>query len=336
LTLLSNNYLISIKDWLVNFWLTEDIQEPYKIALIDGLSHLWKSSNEGIKRKEKISLIPLPMYCCSALGKNPYTAIEINAAWSLFYAGAFLLDKVEDQEILDAPIHAQPGVMINITTGFILSANLILSNLDRQNRFIRANHSQIESSFYRMLLAMCAGQHVDLLLQDPNLPIIWSNISSKSGTFFSLGCLTGSLVATNQPEYLQAFESYGRLVGILLQIGNDIEGLWGAGKGQSDLSRGQMTLPVAYAYQVLSNPEAKRLSQLLRRARSDEEAEREARSIILGCGALVYLLLESERLRQEAENTIKNLHLQTEDALTLLMIPEQLSKLWEERHAARD
>lgn len=274
------------------------------------------------------------MYCCSALGREPSKALEINAAWALIYAAFYLLDKVEDQEIITAPFSFKSSQLINITTGFILSASSIVSKLDIYHQIEPGAHHKLENTSYRMLLSVCAGQHNDLTSKKPDLEQVWKNNTAKSGAFFSLGCLCGAQMVTDQPEILHGFKSYGYVLGVLLQIANDIDGLWKKGKGQSDLSLGQVTLPVAYAYRVLSSADSERLSILIQEARSDYDAEKEARSIIIKCGALVYLLLEAERLRLKAKTILNNLNLPAREKESLFEILNQFCKFEEVRRAA--
>jgi geranylgeranyl pyrophosphate synthase len=99
---------------------------------------------------------------------------------------------------------------------------------------------------------------------------------------------------------LSACLSFGHHLGLLIQIANDIEGLWSNDGCDSDLARGQWSLPVAYAFQVLPSEKQARLRLLIGTA----AAEAEARRVILDCGALIYLALETEKNKRQAANAL--------------------------------
>lgn len=318
------SYSKTIQVWLIDFWQAEDIHPAFRETLTVVLSRMWLSAIEAEEQDRKACLLTLPTNCCSALGKDPQTALEVNAAWSLLYAAFYLLDKVEDQEATGELFSPGPGVVTNVTTGFILSASLVLAKLEAARKLAASTITSLQIAFHRIALAVCAGQHLDLTLQAPDLRQVWRSVTAKSGEFFSLGCLMGACVATNEPDQHRALAAFGRHLGVLLQIGNDIQGLWGKDDGQSDLARGEITLPVAYAFRVLPAIESKRLSRLLTLAEDSAEAESETRSLILGCGALVYLLLEAERRKQLARNALESLGLQPEAARALFDLLDQI------------
>lgn len=287
---------------------------------------MWPSASEGEEQSGKASLLVLPAHCCAALGKDPEAALEVNAAWSLTYAAFYLLDKVEDQEASGELFSPGLGVVTNVTTGFILSASWILYKLETAQKLGNPAISSLQIAFHHSALTVCTGQHLDLAQRDPDLRQVWHSVTAKSGEFFSLGCLAGALVATNEPDQIEGFAAFGRHLGVLIQIANDAGGLWGKREGQSDLARGKFTLPVAYAFRVLAVEKVERLSRLLLLAKGDSNAESEARSLILGCGGLVYLMLEAERHRQRARAAIESLNLRTDDARELLILLDKIGR----------
>jgi geranylgeranyl pyrophosphate synthase len=320
------SYSEATRQWLANFWQAEKIDLAYRETLSAVLSRMWPSAAEGQEQGGKASLLTLPANCCAAFGKDPGKALEVNAAWSLIYAAFYLLDKVEDQEAAGELFSPDPGVVTNVTTGFILSAGLILYKLETAQKLSNLAISSLQIALHRRALSVCAGQHLDLTQREPDLRQVWHSVTAKSGEFFSLGCLAGALVATNAPDQIEGFATFGRHLGVLIQIANDAGGLWGKGESQSDLARGKLTLPVAYAFSVLAAEKAERLSRLLPLAKDNVDAESEARSLILGCGGLVYLMLEAERHRQRARAALESLNLRTDDARELLILLDQIGR----------
>jgi geranylgeranyl pyrophosphate synthase len=319
-------YSKAIQQWLADFWQAENIDLAYRETLSAVLARMWSSAVEAEEQDYRASLLTLPAHCCAALGRDPVAALEVNASWSLIYAAFYLLDKVEDREARGERFSSDPGVLTNVTTGFILSASWILYKLGTAQNLDTSIISSLQIAFHRSSLAVCAGQHLDLAQQEPNLTQVWHSVAAKSGEFFSLGCLAGALVATDEPDQIEGFATFGRHLGILIQVANDAGGLWGKEKGQSDLARGKFTLPVAYAFNVLAVEKTERLSRLLLLAKDNAGAESEARSLILGCGGLVYLVLEAERHRQRARVALESLNLRTDDARELLILLDQIGR----------
>ena len=320
------SYSKATRQWLANFWQAENIDPAYRETLSAVLSQMLPSAAEGEEQGGKASLLALPANCCGALGKDPETALEVNAAWSLIYAAFYLLDKVEDQEASGELSSSGPGVVTNVTTGFILSASWILYKLETAQKLSNHAISSLQIAFHRRALGVCAGQHLDLAQREPDVQQVWHSVIAKSGEFFSLGCLAGALVATNKPDQIEGFATFGCHLGVLIQIANDVGGLWGKEDDKSDLARGKLSLPVAYAFSVLVAEKAERLSRLLHLAKDDPDAESEARSLILGCGGLVYLMLEAERHRQRARAALESLNLEANNARELLILLDQIGR----------
>ncbi len=70
---------------------------------------------------------------------------------------------------------------------------------------------------------MCAGQQLDLVTNSPDLEQAWEIARYKSGAFFGLATLAGAQLAAQDPERLAAYESYGRNIGLLVQVKDDLE-----------------------------------------------------------------------------------------------------------------
>jgi geranylgeranyl pyrophosphate synthase len=290
-------------------WDTIEIDAGYRRALQATLAALLASPAGAKERDDGASPLLLPLLCCDALGGESEAGVAVNAAWALLYAAFYLLDKVEDQEPMPSfsPVLAT-GTLLNVTTGLMLGAQLLLARLEADG--IRADAARdIRTRFNRLALAVCGGQHRDLTLAEPGLQVAWQVAAAKSGSFFALGSYVGARVATGEEALLAAYASFGRHLGIQIQIANDVEGLWGDGDCQSDLARGQWSLPVAYAFHVLPAEKQAMLRTLLdAAAEEDGRAEAEARRLILDCGALIYLALEAEKQKRQAENVLRSAH----------------------------
>jgi len=241
------------------------------------------------------ALRSLPVLCCEAVGGHSSQAERVNSAWLLFYKAAHLLDLVEDSEAEDRELlPAQPAQILNAATGLIFAANMLL-NLEEGDM-----GKAIREDFSFTGWQMCAGQHADLTQAAPGLQQCWQIAEAKSGEFFALACRAGARLGGAAPPQIEAFDGYGRHLGILIQIADDVSGLWSATGERCDLIRkGKWTLPVAYAMTACPDEKQRELQQALQQAAKDTEAERQARRLIIESGAVLYLRIEAEKHSQQ-------------------------------------
>lgn len=291
-------------------WDTTEFDADYRRALQATLAALLAPAARAKERDDGASPLLLPFLCCDALGGESEGAVAVNAAWALLYAAFYLLDKVEDQEPIPPPTPAlATGTLLNVTTGLMLGAELLLAGLEAEGGIGADATRDVRTRFSRLALVVCGGQHRDLTLTEPGLQEAWQVAAAKSGSFFALGGYVGARAATGDEALLAAYASFGRHLGIQIQIANDIDGLWGDGDCPSDLARGQWSLPVAYAFHALPSAKQVLLRTLLDAAvEEDGRAEAEARRLILDCGALIYLALEAEKQKRQAENVLRSAH----------------------------
>lgn len=150
----------NIQEWLDKFWLEENQDPAYNTAISTLLSRLWDQPLDYEGRSQEFSLLDLPSLVCSALGGESKRALEVNAAWLLLYAAFYLLDKVEDQEIDDILFSGlEENVLVNLTTGLILNAELVMSKLAGEEKFDPATLKSLLMTFNRMAL-QCAPDNI--------------------------------------------------------------------------------------------------------------------------------------------------------------------------------
>jgi geranylgeranyl pyrophosphate synthase len=280
-------------------WAETGIDTTYREALQALLA-----PNPSVNRAAPHSppLTALPGLCCVAAGGEPQRTEVFTAAWTLLYAALHLLDSVEDGDVPDASwAHWEAGAAINLSTGLLASAGAVLGGLEGAG----ANHATahvIRDDFFRTLLQMTAGQHADLTLAEPTLEQCWQIAERKSGIFFALACRSGARLHTVDPPLVETFSEFGLRLGLLIQIGDDLEGLRMKEGAPSDLvAWPRWTLPAAYAMAVTSPVERERLRSALQAAPADPDAEAEARRLIVAAGAILYLVAEVQRHQRRAQ-----------------------------------
>lgn len=187
-------------------------------------------------------LIALPGLVCEACGVGPRRSVGVTTAWFLLQVSAHLLDKVEDQELNPAVAYlSEPGVVMNISTGMIFVAEWILNHLELD--CVDAGTAwDIQKSFNETVLTVCSGQHLDLSVSSPDLPTCWKIAESKSGAAFGLACYAGARLATRSSDSLSHLERFGRHLGTILQIADDVEDLNGNIAARSGNQQGAMLI----------------------------------------------------------------------------------------------
>ena len=162
----------------------------------------------------------LPELCCRAAGGDPTLAEDVTAAWNSLYFSAYLLDGVADG---DAPA-CESGIRVTLAAACISSASLLLmtgSQLDISTGVFQA----IQRNFQRPVLVACNGPVNDLTLSTPTIEQCWQVTREKTGEFYALACRSGARVATEDQECILSFSDFGLHLGMLVQIGDDMNGL---------------------------------------------------------------------------------------------------------------
>lgn len=237
----------------------------------------------------------LPGLCCQAAGGDPRRATGVAAAWVLLYTAAHILDDVEDGDIADGL-----GPPINVATGLIFTAIRILAAL-RRAQVAGSTLLAVIEDFTAVALEMCGSQHADLTLAAPSLEQCWKIVGAKAGAWFSLACRAGAMLADATDELAACYGRYGYHLGLLVQISDDLDGLWSRPGRRSDLAAGKQTLPVAYSLSVAPAGTKEQLIRALELAARDARAEAEARALMGRMGASLYLAVEAQRHLQEAQ-----------------------------------
>lgn len=248
---------------------------------------------------QPLPFLLLPSLCCEAAGGKPERTVGAAAAWVLLYTAAHLLDDVEDGDITD-----DSAPTINVATGLIFTALQTLTDL-RRSEIADQTVLQVIDEFTEVVLKMCGSQHADLVEVNPSLERCWKIGEAKSGAWFALGCRTGAILADTTDELIECYSQFGYHLGMLVQISDDLRGIWALDGKRSDLAARKWTLPVAYTWEVTPPATRERLLGWLAKAPRDPAAEAGARGLIEECGAPLYLTVEAERHHRRAEATLR-------------------------------
>ena len=247
----------------------------------------------------------LPRLACEANGGDPHLAAPVTAAWRLVRLTAKLFDDVEDGEASD-----QPAEVINVATGLLFVAQLVLGELVVQG-MDSSLVQRLGQALNRAMLRACAGQHADLVAGQIGIanvdPEAWLEIAlAKSGELLAWAAWAGALVAGAGGHTLACYHKYGYHLGVLLQVADDFNGVWHP-EGVSDLDAGRLTLPVCYALSVAEAEERDRLKALLKQTtQGDDAARAQARQLLTDLGAQAYLLVVGRVQHQQAVEALRS------------------------------
>jgi geranylgeranyl pyrophosphate synthase len=302
---LNKEILQEVYQRIENLWLDTGAWSDF----VEAMRHALVSNQSENQAPEKSSSRwgLLPRLCCQAAGGEPKWALDIAAAWYLFYIAADIMDDVEDRDVPDSWwAELGPGAAINAASGLFFSASAVLQNLYLQKEIAQQAAAEIARYFHSSFLVMCSGQHRDLLIKSPGLEEYWETALAKSGTFFGLACWSGARLATGDLNRLEGFEGYGLHLGALIQIMDDLEDLHAL--ESSNLAGLRIpnyhSLPVVYSLEVLPPVQKTRLQVCLKDASHNLQAVGEAWQLIEQSGAAVYLVAEIERHKSQALSSL--------------------------------
>jgi geranylgeranyl diphosphate synthase, type I len=237
----------------------------------------------------------LPLLACQALGGQPRQAIPLLAVWRLLRHSAKLLDDVADGESASTPAEA-----IDLATGLLFLAPLALEELSK--RGVSASQiARLRQGLHAAGLRACAGQFGELASLDEPDPDSWLEITgAKSGAPFVWAGWAGVRVAGGDDGTLACFHEFGLHLGILLQVADDFNGIWGSA-GANDLGKARPNLAACYARLVTAGEARRRLETLLQNAASgDNEAQAHLKSWLVELGAQAYLLVVGRQQHRQA------------------------------------
>lgn len=267
-------------DPLTTLWqsaFAESLESPYGVDLL----RLVQS-----RRKQGTPLEMLPDVVCRALGGSLERVAPLTMAWRLIYLAAKLFDDIQDG---DSTLPLASG--INQGLGVLWTAHYFLES--DATGWAPSVRLQILARLHPQLLRANAGQEEDIRLAS-QIPLTytpdeWSAIATaKSGDLLSWATWAAAWVLTQNLSVAEAFATFGRHLGILLQALDDFEGIWG--KKGDDLTRSALSLPLSYAYMVADSATQESLTHLLQQARAGtNDAVAEARTLLATVGAREFM-----------------------------------------------
>jgi geranylgeranyl diphosphate synthase type I len=147
----------------------------------------------------------------------------------------------------------------------------------------------------RACLELCEGQYLDIEHEDRldvSVEDYLAMAARKTAALFGASASLGAYVGSEDSELVDLFGLFGRELGMVFQIADDILGIWGApetvGKSADDIPQRKKTLPVAYGLQVSGGAARERLERLYSKESIGREDVEEVTRILNDLGARQY------------------------------------------------
>jgi geranylgeranyl diphosphate synthase, type I len=240
-------------------------------------------------------------------------AVELGHNFSLVH------DDIEDGDLERRhrpTLWAIWGIPLAINAGdalFALSRLAIYRLLDDgfdERRVLELMHIYDETC-----LALCEGQYLDISferLDSVSVDAYLEMIGKKTAALLGASVQAGAILATDDPDVVEAYRRFGYDLGMAFQMADDVKGTFWAsaesGKPEAgDVRKRKKTLPVVWALEHGSDADRARLREIYSRgtgAAPDEpmsdELVDEVLAILGRCGAREHASEEARRYRDRA------------------------------------
>lgn len=166
-------------------------------------------------------------------------------------------------------------------------------------------------------VALCEGQYLDIAFErrdDVTVEAYLEMIGKKTAALVGASVQAGAILATDDPEVVEAYRRFGYDLGMAFQMADDVKGtFWSSaasGKPEAgDIRRRKKTLPLVWALEHADPADRSRLRDLYRHAEGSEsdtdaplgdDAVAEVLAILERSGAREHTLAEARRYRDLA------------------------------------
>lgn len=243
-----------------------------------------------------------------ALGGDQRSAVIAAAAVEFIAATVHIVDDLVDDEWDDEA--GNPGRGMNASLAFNWLAHRCLDDITERVGMERAR--LFGNLMSEGILAACAGEDLDLVLEsatDVSEDLAHEMTCRKSGSLIAMACQVGAAVATDDPGVLELAGVFGKHVGMVAQLLNDLAGISpDAAQRGNDLRLKKKTLPISYA---LRCAEEEGIVDILSWYHGDgvmsDWDEGRLAALIRDLGAVHYTSVVADSHRREALTTLQRL-----------------------------
>jgi geranylgeranyl diphosphate synthase, type I len=243
--------------------------------------HLGLDQSEGPRGKRMRPLLGLLAY--EALAGNHDDALPAAAAVELGHNFSLVHDDIEDsdRERRHRPtLWAIWGVPMAINAGDALFAlsRLALYRLMEAKEYEPQKLLDVMRVYDETCLALCEGQYLDISFErrvDVTVDEYMEMIGKKTAALLGASLQQGAMLAGRDDETVEAFRRFGFELGIAFQMADDLKGTFWASQDSGkavagDVRKRKKTLPLVWALEHASEPDASRLREIYQPIRATD------------------------------------------------------------------
>ncbi|MFE7530921.1 polyprenyl synthetase family protein [Kitasatospora sp. NPDC057542] len=239
----------------------------------------------------------LGMAVLGTLTGEPRPAATVCAVSRLWWAGAEALDDLADGQGPAAP-RGRSELARTTLAAVACGSTLPQWVIDRHSTAPDIRLAW-EQELVRTALDALEGQLADIA-EPADDAVTWRSVMAcyrgKSGAAYGRDAAMAARLATDRPETVRSWRTFGELFGVLRQLGND--GVPSPAQEFEDLANGTRTLLLAHALEVAAPAHRKHLLRLRARVGTDPGARAELRAALRDPSVLDGYGRRVESLRQ--------------------------------------
>ena len=248
----------------------------------------------------------LLMLCSKLLGYQGQEHILMSTIIEAIHTASLIHDDIIDNSKIRRgrdSVHARWGPNITVLLGDYLYIKSIGLSL-------QSNHDQIIKILSDISTRMIEGELNEYYLSG-NLALAEKDyldiIHKKTASLFSASCQIGGILAQASEKEEKSLTEFGKNLGMAFQIIDDLLDFIGDEKtlGKpilSDISEGRVTLPLIYSLNNDGQANRKRLVELLKEKRFEDDSRLEILSILKANGALDYTYQKAEEFSHRSKD----------------------------------
>jgi len=248
-------------------------------------------------------------------GRKSKQVLQLAALIEMFHNFTLIHDDIEDDSKFrrgEPTLHIAHGVPMALNSGDALYT--LIWKLFAEIEFPQDRKLKIMRLCADAFLEVVEGQGIEIFWEKEKLFDItehdyYNMINKKTAALIALSCKLGAYLAGADEEEQDAFEKFGRNIGIAFQVCDDVLNLTADFKKYQkeiggDITEGKRSLAVIKALEAAPQAERKRLMDILSKHTGKKEEIEEAISIIRKFGGIAYSIDRSKKLVDEAKKAI--------------------------------
>ncbi len=234
--------------------------------------HLGLDGKDGARGKRMRPLLGLLAY--QSLTGDYLSALPGAAAVELGHNFSLVHDDIEDADLERRhrpTLWALWGIPLAINAGdalFALSRLALYRLLD--GGFSERRVLALMRVYDETCLALCEGQYLDITFErqaEVTVEAYMEMIGKKTAALVGASVQAGAILATDDPEVVEAYRRFGYDLGMAFQMADDVKGsFWSAadsGKPEAgDVRKRKKTLPLVWALQHATDGDRDRLAEI--------------------------------------------------------------------------